>query len=128
MTPVDPRALRAALELFVKTFVVDDKRAQIRNRLATAERREETLTTLPRWLERDTPLEGADRSPAGAAKRFGEVLGVHVAAESVRRTTLADALALGRRTATLFVADNGNLAIVTVPDGTAVLCSKFSGS
>lgn len=128
MTPVDPRALRAALELFAKTFVVDDKRAQVRNRLATAERRDETLATLPRWLERDAPLEGADRSPAGATKRFGEVLGIHVAAGGAQRTTLANALAAGRGAATLFVADNGNLAVVTVADGTAVLCSKFSGS
>lgn len=117
--------LAPALELFAKNFVVDDKRTQIRNRLATAERRDETLTTLPRWLVKTTPLEGADRSPAGAAKRFGAVMGVHVTATGAQRTTIAEALAAGRKAATLFIADNGSFAIVTVADGTALLCSRF---
>lgn len=124
-TPIDRRALEAALELFVKTFVVTDKRTQIRTRLLAAERRDETLTTLPRWLVRSVPLEGAERSPDGASKRFGEVLGVHLDATAAHRTTVANALALGRATASLFVADNGNLAVVTVADGSAVLCSRF---
>ncbi|CAN5720848.1 hypothetical protein BH11MYX2_BH11MYX2_27740 [soil metagenome] len=123
-TPVDQRALAAALELFSKTFVVADKRTQIRNRLLTAERRDETLTTLLRWLLRSVPLEGADRSPAGATKRFGEVLGIHLAT-GAHRTTIANALTLGRASATLFVADNGNLAVITVADGAALLCSRF---
>jgi len=123
-TPVDRRALEAALELFVKTFVVADKRTQIRGRLLAAERRDETLTTLPRWLVRGVPLEGADRSPDGATKRFGEVLGVHLDA-AAHRTTIANALALGRTKASLFIADNGNFAVVTIADGSAVLCSRF---
>ncbi|HEY4180945.1 MAG TPA: hypothetical protein VGM90_29080 [Kofleriaceae bacterium] len=122
---IDQRALQAALELFVKTFVVDDKRAQIRNRLLTAERRDETLTALPRWLARGVPLEGADRSPAGATKRFGEVLGIQLTATAAQRTTIANALALGRSAASVFIADNGNFAVVTVADGTALLCSRF---
>ncbi len=87
-TPIDRRALEAALELFVKTFVVADKRAQVRTRLLAAERRDETLTTLPRWLARGVALEGADRSPEGSNKRFGEVLGVHLAAAGAHRTTI----------------------------------------
>jgi len=124
-TPVDRRALEAALELFVKTFVVADKRTQIRSRLLAAERRDETLTTLPRWLTRAVPLEGADRSPEGSSKRFGEVLGVHLDEASAHRTTISNALALGRSSASLFIADNGNLGVVTVADGSAVLCSRF---
>jgi hypothetical protein len=124
-TPVDRRALEAALDLFVKTFVVADKRTQIRGRLLAAERRDETLTTLPRWLERAVPLEGADRSPDGSSKRFGEVLGVHLDEASAHRTTISNALALGRTKASLFIADNGNLAVVTIADGSAVLCSRF---
>lgn len=122
---IDQRALQAALELFVKTFVVADKRSQIRNRLATADRRDETLSTLPRWLARGVPLEGADRSPVGAAKRFGELLGIQLTATAAHRITIASALALGRNAATLFIADNGNLAVVTLPDATALLCSRF---
>jgi len=122
---IDQRALHAALELFVKTFVVADKRSQVRNRLATADRRDETLSTLPRWLVRGVPLEGADRSPAGAVKRFGELVGIQLTATAAHRTTIASALALGRGSATLYIADNGNLAVVTVPDGTALLCSRF---
>ena len=124
-TPVDQRALQAALELFVETFVVEAKRSQLRNRLLTAERRAQTLATLPLWLARSAPLEGADRSPAGAAKRFGDVLGVHLTSSGAHRTTIANALALGRTGATLFVADNGNFAMITIADGTAVLSSRF---
>lgn len=109
----------------MKLYVVDDKRTQIRNRLLTAERREETLTTLPRWLVRSAALEGADRSPAGATKRFGDMPGVHITARAAHRTTIANALALGRTAATLFVADSGNLTVITVADGTALLCSRF---
>ncbi len=124
-TPIDHRALEAALELFVKTFVVTDKRTQIRTRLLAAERRDETLTTLPRWLVRSVPLAGADRSPDGASKRFGEVLGIHLDAATAHRTTIANALGLGRAKPSLFVADNGNLAVVTIADGSAVLSSRF---
>ncbi|MEO8845499.1 MAG: hypothetical protein ABI591_25145 [Kofleriaceae bacterium] len=127
-TPIDRRGLEAALELFVNTFVVADKRTQLRTRLLAAERRDETLATLPRWLARSVPLEGADRSPDGATARFGEVLGVHLdasGASGAHRTTIANALGLGRAKASLFVADNGNLAVVTSADGTAVLCSRF---
>ena len=124
-TPIDRRALEAALDLFVKTFVVADKRTQLRTRLLATERRDETLTTLPRWLARSVPLEGTDRSPAGATKRFGEVLGVHLDAAGAHRTTISNALALGRTNASLFIADNGNFAVVTIADGSALLCSRF---
>lgn len=117
--------MEAALDLFVKAFVVADKRTQIRARLLAAERRDETLTTLPRWLVRNVLLEGADRSPDGSSKRFGEVLGVHLDEASAHRTTISNALALGRAKASLFIADNGNLAVVTIADGSAVLCSRF---
>ena len=122
---LDRRALEAALDLFVKAFVVDDKRAQIRARLLTAERREDTLTTLPRWLQRSVPLAGADRSHTGATKRFGELSGIHLVAAGAERIAIADALARGRAQATLFIADNGNLAVVTIADGTAASCSRF---
>ena len=125
MPTIDQRALQAALGLFSKTFVVPDKRAQILKRLTTAERREETLVTLSRWLARSAPLEGADRSPSGAAKRFGDLIGIHLTATEANRTTVGNALALGRGAATLFIADNGSLAVLTAADGTAVLCSRF---
>jgi hypothetical protein len=123
-TPVDRRALSAALELFVTMFVVDDKRSQIRTRLLAAERRAETLIALPRWLARSVPLEGADRSPAGASSRFGDVLGIYLDEAGASRTTIANALTLGRAQPSLFVADSGNLAVVT-SEGRAVLCSRF---
>jgi hypothetical protein len=122
---IDRRALEAALRLFVATFVVDDKRTQIRDRLLATDRRVETLTTLPRWLVRSTPLEGADRSPAGLRARFGELVGVHLDEAAANRTTIADALALGRSKPSLFIADTGNLAMITVADGSALLCSRF---
>jgi hypothetical protein len=125
MAPIARTALEAAVALFVTTFVVDDKRTQIRNRLLASERRAETLATLPRWLVRSVPLEGADRSPAGATKRFGELLGIHVVESGAERTTIANALALGRAKPTVFIADNGNLAVITLADGSAVLCSRF---
>lgn len=109
----------------MKTFVVADKRTQIRSRLLATERRDETLTTLSRWLARAVPLEGADRSPDGSSKRFGAVLGVHLDEASAHRTTISNALVLGRTKASLFIADNGNLAVITIADGSAVLCSRF---
>lgn len=125
VTPVDRRALEAAVALFVTTFVVDDKRTQVKNRLLAGDRRAETLETLPRWIVRGVPLEGADRSPAGLFKRFGELLGVHVAEVGAVRTTIAGALERGRGTPTLFVADSGNVALITVADGSTLLCSRF---
>jgi len=123
-TKVDRRALEAALRLFVDTFVVGDKRAQIRDRLL-GDRRVETLATLPRWVVRSTPLEGADRSPAGVRARFGELVGVHLDEAAANRTTIADALALARAKPSLFIADTGNLAVITVADGPPLLCSRF---
>ena len=123
-TKVDRRALEAALRLFVDTFVVGDKRAQIRDRLL-GDRRVETLATLPRWVVRSTPLEGADRSPAGVRARFGELVGVHLDEAAANRTTIADALTLARAKPSLFIADTGNLAVITVADGPPLLCSRF---
>jgi len=123
---LDTRALTAALDLFAKTFVVADKRSQIAKRLATAERRAETLTTLPRWIRtRTAPLEGADQSPAGIRTRFGDLSGVLVTADGALRTTIASALELGKQRASLFIADSGNLALITSVDAAPLLCSKL---
>ena len=125
-TRLDQRALDAALRLFTASFVVDDKRTQIHKRLLTAERRAETLETLPRWLAgRTAPLEGADKSPAGLRKRMGELVGVRVAADGAARMTIADALERSRTTASVFIADNGNVALVTQVDAAPILCSRL---
>lgn len=122
-TKLDHKALDAALRLFVGSFVVEDKRKQIHQRLLTAERRAETLGTLPRWLAgRQTPLAGADKSPAGLRARFGELTGVRITAEAYARVPVAQAMQ--KDVASVFVADNGNLAIVTTDDG-PVLCSRL---
>ena len=122
--PVDQRALDAALRLFTSTFVVDDKRTQVHKRLLAMERRVETLETLPRWIRtRTAPLEGADQSPAGLRARFGELVGIVVDEQGARRTTIAHALELGRARASLFVADNGSLALIT--GAAAILCSRL---
>lgn len=126
MADLDTRALTAAIDLFAKTFVVDDKRSQIAKRLATAERRSETLTTLSRWIRtRTAPLEGADQSPAGIRTRFGDLSGVLVTVDGAQRTTIARALELGKQRASLFIADSGNLALITSFDAAPLLCSKL---
>jgi hypothetical protein len=122
-TKLDQRALDAALRLFVASFVVDDKRKQIHQRLLTAERRAETLATLPRWLAgRQAPLEGADKSPAGIRKRFGELVGVRIVATGAVRVTIEHALV---REPSVFIADNGNFALVTPADGAPILLSRL---
>jgi len=124
--PVDPRGLDAALRLFTQTFVVDDKRTQIHKRLLTAERRVETLETLPRWIRtRTAPLAGADQSPAGLHARFGVLVGVRLGETGASRTTIAHALELGRGVPSLFIADSGNLALITRADGGPLLCSRL---
>ena len=126
MADLDARALTAALDLFAKTFVVDDKRNQVAKRLGTHERRAETLTTLARWIRtRTSPLEGADKSPAGIEKRFGELTGVLLAEDGAQRTTIAKAVELGKQRASLFIADSGNLALITSVDAAPLLCSKI---
>ncbi|MDQ3340559.1 MAG: hypothetical protein M4D80_35830 [Myxococcota bacterium] len=124
--PVDPRGLDAALRLFTTTFVIDDKRTQVHKRLVTAERRVETLTTLPRWIRtRQAPLEGADQSPTGLRARFGELVGIVLDEDGARRTTIAHALELGRARVSLFVADNGSVAMITATDAPPILCSRL---
>jgi len=124
--PVDRAGLAAALKLFVTTFVVADKRTQVHTRLLATERRLETLETLPRWIAtRTTPLAGADQSPAGIRARFGEVVGVYLAEAGASRVTIADALVLGRGTTSLFVADNGNISMISSSSGAPILCSRF---
>lgn len=121
--PVDGHGLSAALRLFVTGFVVDDKRAQVERRLLTSARRAETLGTLPRWLAgRTAPLEGADRSPAGLRARFGELVGVQLDEAGAARTTIAGALEHGRQRASVFIADTGRLALITVATGPPLLC------
>jgi hypothetical protein len=123
--PVDRHGLAAALRLFVDGFVVEAKRTQIHARLLAAERRAETLGTLPRWLAaRTSPLEGKDRSPAGLAARFGELLGVQLTEDAAARTTIGAAVGVGRARASLFVADSGRLALITVADGPPILCAR----
>ena len=122
--PVDAHGLAAALRLFVTGFVVEDKREQVHRRLLTAARRGETLGTLPRWIAgRIAPLEGKDRSPAGLQARFGALTGVHLLAAGAARTTIAGALEHGRACASLFIADAGRLALLTVAGGPPLLCS-----
>jgi hypothetical protein len=124
--PVDPHALDAALRLFVSTFIVDDKRSQIHKRLLASERRAETLASLPRWIAGGTlPLEGADRSPSGLRARFGDLTGIRLTEEGSSRTTIAHALELGRKTSAVFIADNGNLAMITMMGEPPVLCSRL---
>src|SRR6185436_13019739 len=121
---VDPRALDAALRLFVSTFVVDDKRSQIHRRLLASERRGETLSSLPRWLTTlALPLEGADRSPSGLRARLGDLPGIRLSEDSASRTT--NAHALGRRASSLFIADSGSVAMITAADAPPLLCSRF---
>jgi hypothetical protein len=122
---LEQRALDAALRLFTTTFVVDDKQKQMQQRLATAERRLETLEALPRWIRtRNAPLEGADRSPAGLRKRFGELSGVVLDEAGATRTTIANALDQHRTTPSLFIADNGSLAMITTRE-LPILCSRL---
>ena len=126
MADLDARALAAAVDLFAKTFVVDDKRSQIAKRLATHERRSETLTTLARWIRtRTAPLEGSDKSPAGIRARFGDLSGVLLSGDGAQRTTIANAIELGKQRACLFIADSGNLALITSVDAAPLLCSKL---
>jgi hypothetical protein len=121
---VDQRGLDAALRLFTSNFVVDDKRTQVHKRLLTAERRVETLGTLPRWIRtRTAPLEGAEQSPAGLRARFGELVGIVVDEDGARRTTIAHALELGRDRTSLFIADTGGLALIT--GAVPLLCSRI---
>jgi hypothetical protein len=127
--PLDHHALNAALRLFVSTFVVDDKRSQIHKRLLTSERRQETLASLPRWIAVGTaPLEGADRSPAGLRARLGDMTGIRLTEDGASRTTIARALELDRGTSTVFIADSGQVAMITVVDGPPILCSRLTTS
>jgi hypothetical protein len=122
--PVERQGLDSALRLFVDRFVIGDKRGQVHKRLLAAERRGETLGTLPRWLTGTTaPLAGRDQSPAGLQLRFGALTGVHLDDGGARRTTIAGALELGRGRLSLFVGDTGRIALITVADGPSILCS-----
>ena len=124
--PVDRHGLDSALRLFVDRFVVEDKRVQIHKRLLAAERRTETLASLPRWIGGTTAaLVGRDVSPAGLHSRFGEVIGVHLDEAAARRTTIAGALELGRARGSLFVSDSGWIALITVTGGAPILCSRL---
>lgn len=123
--PVDTKALDAALQLFVKAFVVDDKRKQMHDRLLTKERRAETLEALPRWISaRNEELAGKDKSPAGIAARFGALTGVFVDANGAKRIEIGKALELGRTSATLWIGDNGRIALITVPGASPLLLSQ----
>lgn len=120
---IDQRALDAALKLFVAAFVVDDKRKQMHDRLLTKERRGETLEALPRWISaRTEELAGKDKSPSGLAARFS-LVGVHLDASGARRVAIARALELGRTTASLWIGDNGRVALITVVGGAPLLLS-----
>src|SRR5690348_14942995 len=119
---IEHRALDAALALFVRTFVVEDKRKQMHARLLAKERRGETLAALPRWIAaRTETLTGKDKSPDGLAARLGPLTGVHLDEGGARRTTISRALVLGRATTTLFIGDNGRVALITVEGGAPLL-------
>lgn len=121
---MDPKALEAALQLFVKAFVTDDKRKQMHDRLLTKDRRVETLEALPRWISaRSEELAGKDKSPAGIAARFGALSGVHLDATGARRVEIGKALELSRSTASLWIGDNGRIALITVIGGPPLLLS-----
>jgi hypothetical protein len=125
-TAIERAGLDSALRLFVERFVVADKRTQIHKRLLTAERRDETLGTLPRWIAGTTAaLAGADQAPAGLRRRFGDLMGVHLDDRGGRRTTIGDALELGRGRASLFVGDGGWIALITQASGAPLLCSRL---
>jgi hypothetical protein len=127
--PVDNHALNAALRLFVSTFVVGDKRSQIHKRLLASDRRLETLASLPRWIAGGAaPLEGADRSPAGLRARLGDITGIRLTEAGASRTTIARALELDRGTSSVFIADSGHVAMITVVDGPPILCSRLGTS
>ena len=119
---VDPKALDAALSLFVRAFVIADKQKQMHDRLLTKERRVETLEALPRWLAtRTEELAGKDKSPAGLAARLGALVGVQLDAAGARRVEIARALELGRTSASLWIGDNGRVAMITIAGGTPLL-------
>src|SRR5712672_457261 len=120
---VEHKALDAALALFVAAFVVEDKRKQMHDRLLAKDRRAETLAALPRWLARSTELAGKDKSPDGITARFGELTGVHVDANGAQRVTIARALELGRASASLWIGDNGRIALLTRDGGAPLLVS-----
>lgn len=123
-TPIDPKALAAALTLFTSRFVVEDKRDQMHKRLVTAERRGETLVAVERWLHgRHAELEGKDRSPAGIETRFGALSGIYLDDDTSCRTTIRGALELGRGRASLFIGDSGRVALLTRTDQPPVLCA-----
>ena len=122
--PVDPKALDAALALFVRTFVVDDKRKQMHDRLLTKERRGETLEVLPRWLAgRREELAGKDKSPAGLTARMGAITGVFLDATTCRRVAIARTLELARGTPALWIGDTGRAALVVQTGGPSLLLS-----
>lgn len=122
--PIDHKALDAALQLFTKAFVTDDKRKQMHDRLLAKDRRGETLEALPRWLRaRTEALAGTDKSPAGIAARFGALAGVYLDATGARRVTIGRALELGRTGAALWIGDNGRIALITVAGGAPLLVS-----
>ncbi|HEU0036572.1 MAG TPA: hypothetical protein VFQ53_38430 [Kofleriaceae bacterium] len=125
MTALPPAALASALKLFTAGFVVADKRDQIVKRLATRERRDETLGTLARWITGITaPLAGADQSPAGLRARFGELVGIYLDDAGAQRMSIADALVAGRGKRSLFVSDNGRLAMLTSDAAPTLLCQR----
>ena len=124
---VDARGLDAALTLFTRTFVIEDKRKQMHDRLRTRERRAETLVALPRWLAgRSEPLAGKDKSPAGLAARLGPLVGVYLDEAGARRIPIARTLELARGSKpALWIGDSGRVALVMQADGPPLLLSSL---
>lgn len=117
--------LAPALQLFVTSFVTEDKRKQMHDRLLTKDRRGETLEALPRWLAaRTEQLAGKDKSPAGITARFGALTGVYLDAGGAQRVEIGKALELGRAIASLWIGDNGRVALITVAGGAPLLVSR----
>jgi len=122
--PVDAKGLDAALTLFVRAFVTEDKRKQMHDRLLTKERRGETLDALPRWLAgRRELLAGKDKSPAGLAARMGALVGVFLDEKSAKRVAIARTLELARGTPALWIGDNGRIALVLQAEDAPLLLS-----
>lgn len=116
--------LAPALKTFVAAFVTEDKRKQMHDRLLTKDRRAETLEALPRWISsRTEALAGKDKSPAGITARFGALTGVYVDASGAQRVEIGRALELGRATTSLWIGDNGRIALITVLGGAPLLLS-----
>ena len=61
-------------------------------------------------------------------RRLGDITGIRLTEDGASRTTIARALELDRGTSSVFIADSGHVAMITVVDGPPILCSRLSTS